>query len=158
MALKTATIPRTLPSVALFHTTRLAMSTTKTHESLTVVSTTNSSAAVGPYSQGIKVDSLLFCSGCMPIEPGSTEIVSGGVEEQAKQVLKNLKGVVEAGGSELGKIVKTNIYLKSMGDFATVNEIYANFFGEHRPARTTVAVATLPKEVLVEIECIASLK
>lgn len=94
----------------------------------------------------------------MPIEPGSTEIVSGGVEEQAKQVLKNLKGVVEAGGSELGKIVKTNIYLKSMGDFATVNEIYANFFGEHRPARTTVAVATLPKEVLVEIECIASLK
>jgi reactive intermediate/imine deaminase len=84
------------------------------------------------------------------------QIVPGGVEAQTEQALKNLKAVVEAGGSELGKVVKTTVFLKSMNDFTTVNEIYAKFFGNHAPARSAVEVARLPKDVLIEIECIAS--
>jgi len=128
----------------------------KTHESLTIVSTPNAPAAIGPYSQGIRLGNLLFCSGCIPLDPSTMQIVSGGVEAQTEQVLKNLKAVVEAGGSELGKVVKTTVFLKSMNDFTTVNEIYAKFFGNHVPARSAVEVARLPKDVLIEIECIAS--
>jgi reactive intermediate/imine deaminase len=84
------------------------------------------------------------------------EVVSGGVEAQTEQALKNLKALVEAGGSDLGKVVKTTVFLKSMNDFATVNGIYAKFFGNHAPARSAVEVARLPKDVLIEIECIAS--
>jgi len=86
------------------------------------------------------------------------QIVAGGIEEQTEQALKNLKAVVEAGSSELGKVVKTTVFLKSMDDFLAVNAIYAKFFGDHKPARSAVEVARLPKDVLVEIECIASLK
>jgi len=133
-----------------------AMPSITTHESLSIVSTANAPGAIGPYSQGIRLGNLLFCSGCIPMDPTTTQIVSGGVEAQTEQVLKNLKAVVEAGGSELGKVVKTTVFLKSMNDFATVNEIYAKFFGNHAPARSAVEVARLPKDVLVEIECIAS--
>jgi len=132
------------------------MSSITTHESLSIVSTARAPAAIGPYSQGIRLGNLLFCSGCIPLDPSTKEIVSGGIEAQTEQVLKNLKAVVEAGGSELGKVVKTTVFLKSMNDFATVNEIYAKFFGNHSPARSAVEVARLPKDVLVEIECIAS--
>jgi len=86
------------------------------------------------------------------------QVVEGGVEAQTKQALTNLKAVVEAGGSELGKVVKTTVFLKDMNDFVTVNGIYASFFQGHAPARSAVEVARLPKDVLVEVECIASLK
>ncbi|KZT22637.1 YjgF-like protein [Neolentinus lepideus HHB14362 ss-1] len=131
---------------------------TSTHPSLSIVSTQNAPAAIGPYSQGIKLGDLVFVSGCVPFDPATGDVVPGGIEEQAKQALKNLKGVVEASGSEIGKIVKTTVFLKNMGDFATVNRIYADFFGGHKPARSCVEVARLPKDVLFEIECIASLK
>jgi len=127
-----------------------------THESLSIVTTPSAPAAIGPYSQGIRLGNLLFCSGCIPLDPSTMEIVPGGVEAQTEQVLKNLKAVVEAGGSELGKVVKTTVFLKSMNDFATVNGIYGKFFGNHAPARSAVEVARLPKDVLIEIECIAS--
>lgn len=129
--------------------------------------------AVGPYSQAIKFGDLLFVSGNIPLDPVTGEIVAGGVDEQAKQALKNLRAVVEASGSHLGKVVKTTVrrsafishsvshdisfkvFLKSMNDFATVNSIYEQAFGNHKPARSAVEVSRLPKDVLVEIECIA---
>lgn len=129
-----------------------------THSSLATVSTANAPAAIGPYSQAIKAGDLLFCSGCIPLDPTSMQVVEGGIEAQTKQALKNLTSVVEAGGSELGKVVKTTVFLKSMNDFVTVNGIYEATFGSHKPARSAVEVARLPKDVLVEIECIASLK
>ncbi|KAF9056068.1 Endoribonuclease L-PSP/chorismate mutase-like protein [Panaeolus papilionaceus] len=134
------------------------MATVTTHESLNKVSTSAAPAAIGPYSQAIKVGDLLFCSGCIPLNPATMEVVEGGVQAQTKQALKNLKSVVEAGGSELGKVAKTTVFLKDMNDFAAVNAIYADFFGNHAPARSAVEVARLPKDVLVEVECIASLK
>ncbi|KAJ6609365.1 Endoribonuclease L-PSP/chorismate mutase-like protein [Mycena sp. CBHHK59/15] len=137
--------------------------------SLSIISTPNAPAAIGPYSQGwlvnqrircqaIKAGDLLFCSGCIPLDPSTAEIVSGGIEAQTEQALKNLKAVVEEGGSELSKVVKTTVFLKSMEDFGVVNGIYARVFGTHKPARSLVEVARLPKDVLVEVECIASLK
>ncbi|TEB32337.1 YjgF-like protein [Coprinellus micaceus] len=134
------------------------MSTVNTHESLSIVSTPQAPAAIGPYSQGIKAGDLLFCSGCIPLDPASMQVVEGGVEAQAEQAFKNLKAVVEAGGAELGKVVKTTVFLKSMDDFAAVNGVYAKFFGNHKPARSAVEVARLPKDVLVEVEAIVSLK
>ncbi|TFK56376.1 YjgF-like protein [Heliocybe sulcata] len=131
--------------------------TTSTHPSLSIVSTQSAPAAIGPYSQGIKLGDLLFVSGCVPFDPATGDVVPGGIEEQAKRALQNMKGVVEASGSEIGKVVKTTVFLKSMGDFATINGIYANFFGDHKPARSCVEVARLPKDVLFEIECIARL-
>ncbi|EDR15320.1 uncharacterized protein LACBIDRAFT_301440 [Laccaria bicolor S238N-H82] len=129
-----------------------------THPSLSVVSTPQAPAAIGPYSQAIKVGDLLFCSGCIPLDASTMQVVEGGVVAQTEQALKNLKAVVEAGGSELGKVAKTTVFLKSMDDFVAVNGVYAKFFGEHKPARSAVEVARLPKDVLVEVECIASLK
>ncbi|KAJ7610797.1 Endoribonuclease L-PSP/chorismate mutase-like protein, partial [Roridomyces roridus] len=112
-------------------------------------------AAIGPYSQAIKVGDLLFCSGCVPLDPQTTEVVSGGIEEQTERALKNMKAVLEEGGSDVTRVVKTTVFLKNMADFATVNGIYANFFGTHKPARSCVEVSRLPKDVLFEIECIA---
>ncbi|KAH7907558.1 Endoribonuclease L-PSP/chorismate mutase-like protein [Hygrophoropsis aurantiaca] len=129
-----------------------------THSSLSSVSTTNAASAIGPYSQGVKVGDLVFVSGCIPLDPASMQIVEGGIVEQTERALKNLQGIVEASGSEMGKVVKTTVFLKSMDDFVTVNGIYAKHFGDHKPARSAVEVARLPKDVLVEIECIASLK
>jgi len=128
---------------------------TSTHPSLSVVKTDHAPAAIGPYSQAIKVGNLLFCSGCIPLDPVNGQIVPGGIDEQTEQALKNLKAVIEAGGSELGKVAKTTVFLKSMDDFAKVNAIYAEFFGNHAPARSAVEVARLPKDVLVEVEGIA---
>ncbi|KAH8835139.1 translation initiation inhibitor [Flagelloscypha sp. PMI_526] len=127
----------------------------QTASSLSIVATPR---AIGPYSQAIKAGDLLFVSGNIPLDPTTGEIVPGGVKEQTVQALKNLTAVVEAGGSELGKVVKTTVFLKDMNDFATVNDIYAGVFGDHKPARSAVEVSRLPKDVLVEVEAIVSLK
>ncbi|KAI0756090.1 YjgF-like protein [Daedaleopsis nitida] len=130
------------------------MSTVTTHSALTLVSTSNAPAAVGPYTQAVRVGDMLFCSGSLGLNPSTGKMVEGGVEAQAKQALKNLKAVVEAGGSELGKVVKTTVFLKSMDDFKAVNAIYAEFFGDHKPARSAVEVARLPLDALFEMEAI----
>jgi reactive intermediate/imine deaminase len=134
------------------------MATITTHSSLGIVSTQNAPAAIGPYSQAIKAGDLVFISGCIPLDPRTAQVVEGGIAEQTEQALKNLQAVVEASGSSVGKVVKTTVFLKSMDDFMLVNLLYAKFFGEHKPARSAVEVARLPKDVLFEIECIASLK
>jgi len=126
-----------------------------THSSLSAVSTPSAPAAIGPYSQAIKAGGFIFASGCIPINPTTGQIVEGGIVEQTEQALKNLKAVVEASGSEIGKVAKTTVFLKDMNDFATVNGLYEEFFGNHKPARSAVEVARLPKDVLFEIECIA---
>jgi len=121
------------------------------------VYTPNAPKALGPYSQAVKLNDLLFVSGNIPIDPATGDIVPGGIEAQTEQVLKNLRAVVEASDSELGKVVKTTVFLKNMDDFTAFNAVYSKAFGEHKPARSTVEVARLPKDVLIEIECIASL-
>ncbi len=118
------------------------------------IHTDNAPAAIGPYSQAIKTGNLIFTSGQIPIVPSTGEIVSGGIKEQAKQSCENLKAVLEAAGSSLEKAVKTTCFLAEMGDFAAFNEVYGQYFTE-KPARSCVAVKTLPKNVLCEIEVIA---
>ena len=122
-----------------------------------VISTTTAPAAIGPYSQAIKVGDLLFCSGQIPLDPATNELVSGGIEEQTHQVMNNLGAVLKAAGATYDHLVKTTIYLTDMEYFPTVNEVYAGYTGEFAPARATVAVAGLPKGALVEIDGIASL-
>ncbi|EMS22849.1 translation inhibitor endoribonuclease [Rhodotorula toruloides NP11] len=122
-----------------------------------VVSTSNAPSAVGPYSQAIKTDSLVFVSGCVPLVPETMKVVEGGIEEQTEQAFKNFQAVVEASGCKLTDVVKTTVFLQSLGDFAKVNAIYSRIFGEHKPARSCVEVAKLPLGVLFEIEGIAQL-
>ncbi|KFL33316.1 MULTISPECIES: RidA family protein [unclassified Sulfurospirillum] len=119
-----------------------------------IVSTTNAPAAIGPYSQAIVVNDMVFTSGQIALKPDGT-FLEGDVEAQATQVLENLKAVLKEAGSGLKKVVKTTIFLANMDDFAKVNEVYGAFFKEHKPARSTVGVKTLPKNALVEIEAIA---
>ncbi len=123
-----------------------------------IVSTPSAPAAIGPYSQGVKVSgSLLFTAGQIPLDPQTMNIVGANASEQCAQVMKNLAAILEAAGTNFDNVVKTTIFLKSMSDFAAVNEVYATVFKGSPPARSTVAVAGLPKDVLVEIECIALL-
>ena len=119
------------------------------------VKTDGAPGAIGPYSQAISVDGWVFCSGQIPIDPATGELVDGDVSVQTDQVLKNLAAVLEAAGGSLGRVVKTTVFLADMGDFAGMNEVYARHFGDHRPARAAVAVRTLPKNVDVEIEAVA---
>jgi len=120
-----------------------------------VVATNLAPGAIGPYSQAVKAGGFVFCSGQIPLMPDGV-LVDGDVSVQANQVMKNLEAVLVAAGSSFEKVVKTTIYLASMEDFATVNEVYAGFFvSENKPARATVEVSKLPKNVLVEIDCIA---
>ncbi len=119
------------------------------------VATNNAPQAIGPYSQAIITGNLVFCSGQIPLDPATTEIVGESITEQTKRVFQNLSGLLEAAGSNLGQVVKTTVYLKNMSDFAAMNEEYARHFGDHRPARAAVEVARLPKDVLVEIDAIA---
>ena len=119
-----------------------------------IISTPDAAQAIGPYSQAIKAGGLIFTSGQIALKPGG-EFVAGGVEAQTRQVLKNLAAILKEAGATLQDAVKTTIFLVDMGDFAAVNEIYAAAFGEHKPARSTVQVAKLPKGALVEIEVIA---
>jgi 2-iminobutanoate/2-iminopropanoate deaminase len=122
---------------------------------LQVISTTEAPAAIGPYSQAIKLGGLLFTSGQIPLD-ASGILVQGGIEEQTHQVFHNLKAVLAEAGATFQDVVKATVFLKDMNDFAAVNGIYASYFGEHKPARSAVEVARLPKDVLVEIEVIAS--
>jgi len=119
--------------------------------------TPNAPAAIGPYSQAMRVGDLLFTSGQIALTP-SGEFVDGGIKAQTEQVLANLKAILEAANTCPQLVVKTTIFLANMEDFATVNELYRGFFGSHKPARSTIAVKTLPKNALIEIEAIAKIK
>lgn len=121
---------------------------------MTIVQTPKAPAAIGPYSQAMIVNGMVFTSGQIALTP-SGEMLTGDVKVQCVQVLSNLKAVLEAAGSSFGKVVKTTIFLDNMDDFGAVNELYAQAFGDHKPARSTVAAKTLPKNALVEIEAIA---
>ena len=113
--------------------------------------------AIGPYSQAVAVDGWMFCSGQIPLDPSTGELVGGDIAAQTHQVLKNLTGVLEAAGASLSNVVKTTVFLEDMGDFGGMNEVYAEHFGDHKPARAAVAVRTLPKSVKVEIEAVVRL-
>ena len=123
-----------------------------------VVSTPNAPKAIGPYSQAIRAGNFVFTAGQIGLDPSTMEIVTGGIEAQTRQVLNNLKHVLEAAGSDLGRVVKTIVFLTDMANFAAMNSIYNEYFSENPPARSTVAVAALPKGGLVEIEIVALLK
>ncbi len=120
-----------------------------------VISTESAPAAIGPYSQAVEHNGILYCSGQIPLDPETMEIVGDNAADQAKQVMKNLSAVLEAAGTDFSQILKCSIFLDDMGDFGEVNEIYGGYFKNDPPARETVAVQTLPKSVLVEISCIA---
>jgi 2-iminobutanoate/2-iminopropanoate deaminase len=121
-----------------------------------VVHTDRAPAAIGPYSQGVVANGFLFTAGQIALDPASGQVITGGVAEQTERVLQNLTAVLEAAGTSWGNVVKTTVFLQSMGDFPVVNEVYARMIGDARPARSTVAVAGLPRGVLVEIEAIAT--
>ena len=121
------------------------------------IQTSNAPAAIGPYSQAIRAGDLLFISGQIPLDAKSGEIVRSGVADEAKKVLENLKAIIEAAGGSLGDVVKTTIFLKDMNSFSIVNEVYGAFFPQPFPARATIEVARLPRDVNVEIEAIAKL-
>lgn len=123
---------------------------------LKIVSTPSAPAAIGPYAQAVRIGGLLFTSGQIPLTPAG-ELVQGGIAEQTHQVLTNLKAVLAAEGATLSDVVKTTVFLQDMNHFAEFNAVYASYFGEHTPARSTVEVARLPRDVFVEIELIASL-
>lgn len=118
------------------------------------VLTASAPQPIGPYSQAIRANGMLFCSGQIPLDPKSGQLASQDIEGQTRQVLENVKAVLAAGGSSFERVVKTTIFLKSMNDFPKVNEIYAQYFKGTTPARSTVEVSRLPKDVMVEIECI----
>ena len=119
------------------------------------IQTSEAPAAIGPYSQAIKVGNFVFCSGQIPINPKSGEMVSGSIEDETKQVLSNLMAVVKAAGGKPENIVKTTVYVTDMGQFAKINEIYGSYFSAPYPARATVQVAALPKGVHIAIDAIA---
>lgn len=119
-----------------------------------VVSTNEAPAAIGPYSQGIIVNNMLYTSGQIPLT-AEGEMVSGGVKEQTHQVFKNLQAILQSEGTSLEKVVKATVFIKDMNDFGAVNEVYGEYFNTHKPARSCVEVARLPKDALVEIEVIA---
>ncbi|MFS8606161.1 RidA family protein [Priestia megaterium] len=121
------------------------------------VQTKNAPQAIGPYSQGIVVNNLFYSSGQIPLRPDGT-LVEGDVQVQATQVFENLKAVLEEAGASLNTVVKATVFIKDMNDFAVLNEVYGDYFGDHKPARSCVEVARLPKDVLVEIEVIALVK
>ena len=124
---------------------------------MSFVKTDQAPGAIGPYSQAVAVDGWVFCSGQIPIDPATGDLVQGDIGVQTDLVLRNLTAVLEAAGGTLGNIVKTTVFLADMGDFAGMNEVYARHFGDHRPARAAVAVKTLPKSVDVEIEAVAKI-
>ena len=119
------------------------------------IQTETAPAAIGPYSQAIRANGLVFCSGQIPIDPATGEFVAGGIAEQTEQVLKNLSAVLEAAGSSLARVVKTTVFLADMKEFAAMNEVYGRFFTGQTPARATVAAAGLPRDARVEIEAVA---
>ncbi len=125
--------------------------------SLEAIATTAAPAAIGPYSQGVRVGDLLFVSGQLPLDPGTGEFVTGGIEAKTHQVIKNISAIVEAAGGDLSRVVKTTVFLKDMNNFVAMNEVYEKYFGATPPARSAVQVAALPKDADIEIEAIAHL-
>jgi 2-iminobutanoate/2-iminopropanoate deaminase len=123
-------------------------------ETREIISTPNAPKAIGPYSQAIKYGNLVFLAGQIPIDPKTGTVLQGSIEEQTKLVLENLKAVIEASGMTLKNVLKTSCFLKNMDDFPKFNAVYATYFGESLPARETVEVARLPRDVLVEVSCI----
>jgi 2-iminobutanoate/2-iminopropanoate deaminase len=120
-----------------------------------VIATDQAPQAIGPYSQAIRAQGLIFTSGQIPIDPANSQIVAGDVGAQTDRVLKNLAAVLQASGSTLEKVLRCTVYLKNMADFAAMNDVYGRYFKQEPPARSTVEVARLPKDVLVEIDVIA---
>ena len=121
----------------------------------TIISTDKSPAAIGPYSQAVEVNGMIYSSGMIPVIPATGQIVDGGVKEQTKQVFDNLKALLGAAGSSLDQVIKTTVFIKDMNDFGAVNEVYATYFDGDYPARSCVEVSRLPKDVLIEVEVIA---
>jgi 2-iminobutanoate/2-iminopropanoate deaminase len=124
----------------------------------TAIATTDAPAAIGPYTQAVRTGDLLFTSGQIPLDPATGQMVAGGITEQTERVIANLSGVLAAASLSFANVVKTTVFLKNMSDFAAMNEVYARAFvgdGVIAPARSTVQVAALPKDALVEIECVA---
>lgn len=120
-----------------------------------VISTKKAPQAIGPYSQAIQMGNIVYTSGQIPLKPENGELVADDVEAQTRQVLENLRGVLEEAGTNLNKVIKTTLFIKDMGDFAAINKIYGEYFEAPYPARSTVEVARLPKDVKIEIEAIA---
>lgn len=120
-----------------------------------VISTTNAPKAIGPYEQAIKVGEFVYASGQIPLDPKTGNVVEGDIKIQTRRAIENLKAVLEAAGTSLDRVVKTTVFLKNIGDFAAMNEVYAEYLGTAKPARSTVAVADLPRGALVEIDLIA---
>ena len=123
-----------------------------------VISTKKAPAAIGPYSQAIKVGNLVYTSGQIPIDPTTGAFVEGGIKEQTRQSLTNVKAILEEAGLSMSNVVKTIVFMADMGDFADMNTVYAEFFTEPYPARSAIAVKTLPKGALVEIEVVAAIE
>ena len=123
---------------------------------MTIVRTENAPAAIGPYSQAVVHGGLVFTAGQIPLDPLTGELEQGDVAAQTERVMKNLAGVLEAAGASLDSVLKTTVFLRDMNDFAAMNEVYGRHFGEHRPARSTVQAARLPRDCAVEIECVAA--
>ena len=123
---------------------------------LTFVATDGAPKAIGPYSQGIRVNGFVFTAGQVALDPKTGELVTGGITEQTTRALENLRAILTEAGSSLAQVVKTTVFLVDMADFAAMNEVYGRAFGAHRPARSTVAVAALPRGARVEIEAIAT--
>lgn len=121
-----------------------------------VINTAKAPKAIGPYSQAIEANGLVITSGQLPIDPATGEFAPGGIKEQTRQSLTNAKAILEEAGISLANVMKTTIFLSDMNDFAAMNEVYAEFFNEPFPARSAIAVKTLPKNALVEVECIAA--
>lgn len=122
------------------------------------ISTAQAPAAIGPYSQAIRSSNLIFVSGQIPLDPATGQLVEGDAGVQTERVLRNLAAILEAAGASLAQVLKTTVYLKDLGDFGRMNEVYARFFGDRPPARATVEVARLPRDVSVEIELIAEVE
>ena len=121
-----------------------------------IITTDGAPAAIGPYAQGVRTGNLIFTAGQGGLDPITGQVVAGGIKEQTERTIQNLKAVLEAGGSSLGQVVKATVFLKDINDFAAMNAVYASFFeGDTLPARTTVEVARLPRNLLVEIEVVA---
>ena len=121
-----------------------------------IITTPDAPKAIGPYSQGIAMNGFVFTAGQIALDPATMEVVPGGIAEQTERVMQNLQNVLAASGLTLSNVVKTTVFLQDMAEFAAMNEVYARFFGSHRPARSTVGVGGLPRGVRVEIEVIAA--